>query len=291
MSTDPIFVLSTQRSGSTLLRVMLAGHPGLFSPPELRLLEFATMRERESALGPCNFGACAKHTCDQRHGLQRALMELYQLDDMSSRQMIDAMLDRNDTTTDAYDVLMRAAAPRRLLDKSTSYATRFETMEKSKRLFPQARYIHLHRHPLAVIESIVRNGFEKSPALAESAWTSRNDNILRFLAGVDQERQIRVPYELLVAEPERTLRSICAFLNIEFHPDVLTPYEGTRMTDGITPETLPPGDWNFRNRDRINPLQADAWRDLDLPRTLDEKTLAISAALAYELDAAVASRP
>jgi len=99
------------------------------------------------------------------------------------------------------------------------------------------------------------------------------------------------PSKVPVAEPERTLRSICAFLNIEFHPDVLTPYEGTRMTDGITPETLPPGDWNFRNRDRINPLQADAWRDLDLPRTLDEKTLAISAALAYELDAAVASRP
>lgn len=36
---NPIaFILSSPRSGSTLLRVMLAGHPGLYSPPELHLL-------------------------------------------------------------------------------------------------------------------------------------------------------------------------------------------------------------------------------------------------------------
>ena len=40
------FVLSSVRSGSTLLRVMLAGHPDLFCPPELHLLPYADMRER-----------------------------------------------------------------------------------------------------------------------------------------------------------------------------------------------------------------------------------------------------
>ncbi|MEH1949605.1 MAG: phosphopantetheine-binding protein [Nostoc sp.] len=46
-----IFILSSPRSGSTLLRVMLAGHPSLFSPPELHLLPFNTMREREEGRG------------------------------------------------------------------------------------------------------------------------------------------------------------------------------------------------------------------------------------------------
>src|SRR5205823_4379308 len=40
----PVFVLSSPRSGSTLLRVMLAGHRDLFSPPELHLLPYDDLR-------------------------------------------------------------------------------------------------------------------------------------------------------------------------------------------------------------------------------------------------------
>ena len=44
-----VFVLSPPRSGSTLLRVMLGGHPRLFAPPELELLSFNTLAERRAA--------------------------------------------------------------------------------------------------------------------------------------------------------------------------------------------------------------------------------------------------
>src|SRR6185436_1261639 len=44
-----LFVLSPPRSGSTLLRVMLGGHPELFSPPELELLSYNSMAERKAA--------------------------------------------------------------------------------------------------------------------------------------------------------------------------------------------------------------------------------------------------
>src|SRR5947209_3853134 len=44
------FILSPPRSGSTLLRVMLAGNPRLFAPPELELLSFHTLAERREAL-------------------------------------------------------------------------------------------------------------------------------------------------------------------------------------------------------------------------------------------------
>jgi len=42
-----IFILSPPRSGSTLLRVILGGHPSLFSPPELYLLSFNTLQQRK----------------------------------------------------------------------------------------------------------------------------------------------------------------------------------------------------------------------------------------------------
>src|SRR5262249_31795750 len=45
-----IFILSPPRSGSTLSRVMLGGHPQLFAPPELQLLNFNTLAERKAVL-------------------------------------------------------------------------------------------------------------------------------------------------------------------------------------------------------------------------------------------------
>ncbi len=50
MLPEMVFLLSAPRSGSTLLRAMLGGHPELFSPPELNLLPFSSMGEREAML-------------------------------------------------------------------------------------------------------------------------------------------------------------------------------------------------------------------------------------------------
>ena len=44
------FLLSGPRSGSTLLRVMLAGHPRLFCPPELHFLPFETLAQQRLEL-------------------------------------------------------------------------------------------------------------------------------------------------------------------------------------------------------------------------------------------------
>src|SRR5439155_9801823 len=49
-----VFILSPPRSGSTLLRVMLAGHPRVFAPPELELLSFNTLAESRSAFSGRN---------------------------------------------------------------------------------------------------------------------------------------------------------------------------------------------------------------------------------------------
>jgi hypothetical protein len=277
---DPVYILTTPRSGSTLLRVMLAGHPRLFCPPELNLLGFETMREREAALGPCRAGACVKRGCDQRHGLQLAMMRLHDVDDIVSRQLIGAMIDRNEPILQAYDTLIRLASPRRVVDKSPSYTARLETLQSSQKLFTEAQYIYLYRHPFAVIESLLRNGFESSRARAEAVWTAANDNVQKFLAALNRDRQISVPYERLVSEPELTMREICAFLNIEFNAAVAMPYDGSRMTNGIRPEIAAPGDPNFQKHHWIDPHLGNAWRDLHL-QPIGVETRRISAALKY----------
>lgn len=50
------FVLSSPRAGSTLLRVMLHGHPEIFSPPEMNLLPFESMGQRAAWFQQHGFG-------------------------------------------------------------------------------------------------------------------------------------------------------------------------------------------------------------------------------------------
>ncbi len=75
-----VFILSPMRSGSTLLRIMLAGNPRLFSPPELQLLQFDTLAERRKA-----FTGYESYLLE---GTVRALMELHHIDFLAAQNLI-----------------------------------------------------------------------------------------------------------------------------------------------------------------------------------------------------------
>src|SRR4029077_13433338 len=77
-----VFVLSPPRSGSTLLRAMIAGHPALFAPPELELLGFDTLGERARALS----GRWALW----QEGTIRALMDAEHLSFEEARRRMEA---------------------------------------------------------------------------------------------------------------------------------------------------------------------------------------------------------
>ena len=92
-----IFVLSPPRSGSTLLRVMLGGHPRLFSPPELELLGFGTLAERRDAFpGRDSFWL---------EGALRAVMEIRRCGPDEARAWMTDLEERGATTAELYGLL------------------------------------------------------------------------------------------------------------------------------------------------------------------------------------------
>ncbi|MBD2257782.1 type I polyketide synthase [Pseudanabaena sp. FACHB-2040] len=276
-----VFLLSSPRSGSTLLRVMLAGHPQLFCPPELHLLPFDTLGDRHAALGGSYL----------EEGLQRALMELMQLDADATQSLVSEWMEHNAPVQAIYDKLQQLAGDRLLVDKSPTYSLSLATLQRSELLFENARFIHLVRHPYAVIDSFVKNRMHKifnlepeNPyQLAEQVWDVSNRNIQTFLQQVDPQRQQVLRYEDLVTDPETAMRQLCAFLELPFDPAVLTPYEGQRMTDGVRANSMAVDDPNFRQRRRIEANLAEAWRAVELPLTLTAPTQALSADFGYEL--------
>jgi acyl transferase domain-containing protein/acyl-CoA synthetase (AMP-forming)/AMP-acid ligase II/pimeloyl-ACP methyl ester carboxylesterase len=280
--TAPIaFILSSPRSGSTLLRVMLAGHPDIASPPELHLLPFETMQARETELGISHLG----------EGLQKALMTLKNIDAAASQELVENLVRDNLTIREVYQMLQQLAGNRLLVDKSPTYASSRETLDRAETIFKNAKYIHLVRHPYAVIESFARmrmdkligSGTNDPHKLAETIWQESNQNVLDFCSEIDPSRYHLVHYEELVARPQQVMTEICQFLNIPFNPAVLTPYQGDRMTDGVHRTSMSLGDPNFGKHQQIDANLGEKWREIKLTRILNPFTQQIANKLNYEL--------
>lgn len=283
-----VFILSGGRTGSTLLRAMLAGHPALFVPPELSLLPFASLGRRSDQAQALGYDWL-------RAGLVSALQTVNSLSLAQALAASDA-LERADTPMPAvFERLQEAASPRILVDKSPFNAFHPEWLRNAERIFRHARYIHLTRHPVPVIESWVRMRFhrvfgrhflvwDENPwHYAEKSWASVNRHIADFLDGIEPERQLRVRFETLVSDPAGVGNDICRFLGIPFDPAILTPHAGDRMTLDPAGRLPSIGDPNFRLRTGIDPTLAATPRAESLGWPLGEPTRSIAARLQYEL--------
>jgi amino acid adenylation domain-containing protein len=285
-----IFILSTHRSGTTLLRSMLAGHPRLFAASELQLLEFDDMAARRDTFQ----GARALWL----EGAIRTVMEIHRCDAASAQQMIAEYEEKATSTQAFFHVLQEQVAPRTLVDKSPSYSLDPGALRRAEAYFEDAIYIHLVRHPLAMVRSSENFhmqqvwGIGQHPysdlQLAELIWTLSHRNILNFLSSIPAARQIRVQFEQLVGQPRETMDGLCRVLGIDFHDDLLEPYKEKerKMLDGIHPESMPMGDTHFHGYEQIEAAVAQKWMNGD-DGGLADMTLDVAEQLGYARPVAV----
>ncbi|MGB1250215.1 MAG: amino acid adenylation domain-containing protein [Candidatus Promineifilaceae bacterium] len=281
-----MFILAPPRSGTTLLRVMLAGHPELFSSAELLLLNWHTLADRKAAY-------TGQHALWQE-GVIRAIMEIKQCDANAAFATMADYEARGLTTQQMYGELQSWIAPRMLVEKSPAYALELGAMRRAETLFENPIYIHLVRHPVAMINSFVKNhialvlylkkhGFDDR-TLGELIWTISHQNILTFLKGVPAERQARIQFEQVVRDPETVWRGVCAQIGIPYHDGLTKPYQNSerKMVDGIHKESVPMGDTHFLDHGRINPDRATEWQRE--PQEISQLTKKIAASLGYEFN-------
>lgn len=269
------FIHSPGRSGSTLLRTMLAGHPALFAPPELELLLFPDMRSRYQGL---------MQGWTDLHGLDAAVASLWNCSQSETEETLRDWHDRNLTTFEVYRALQEKAAPRLLVDKTPSSAAVESALQRCEAWFHEPRYIHLVRHPLASIRSWKNSHFEQvvhAPprAAAEMNWLLSHQNILNLLGHLGTDRLIRIKYEALVMQPEDTMKSLARFLGIDFDPSLLDPYSGERMTRYSSGRVA--GDKKFHLRNSIDRNAGTGARRLPEDGELLPETIELARSLGY----------
>lgn len=262
-----LMVLSSERSGSTLMRFTLGRHSRLVSPSELFLMRYAdydAWRTRK---------AVAMHS----------LLEFFELvGQPKSVEELDSML----ATLDIAEVYRRLFAymPEAaiLVDKTPAYGNELSTLERSRVLAPF--YLRIIRHPLGVIDSHLRikdkekrqraeagslprrlvapftdvirrlNGSREALARRrEAKWVQQHRNFRQFLETVPGEQQLTIYFEDLVQKPETTIAGVCRAMGLEQEPGLLD-FSGTR------PEMNPHlGDPNFHTHTTIDSAPAYEW--------------------------------
>ena len=281
-----VFILSPMRSGSTLLRIMLAGSPRLFAPPELQLLGFEDLASRKTA-----FTGYEKYL---HEGVVRAVMEIRHCDAEQAEEIIDGFEREGAEMKQLYARIQEWIEPRLLVDKTPDYAMDIEVLRRAEEIFENPLYIHLARHPLGMIKSYEKGRFilespfrgrHDFPArqLGELTWLISHRNIIEFLRGIPSHRHHRVRFEELVAAPETVMCGLCQWLEIPFIAEMLDPYTGgsERMTNGIHPMSPQVGDANFYNHGRLNKEAAGSWRNAYAEDFLSPLTWEVAAALGY----------
>ncbi|HYX24056.1 MAG TPA: condensation domain-containing protein, partial [Thermoanaerobaculia bacterium] len=290
-----VLVLSPPRSGSTLLRVMLGGHPELFAPPELELLSFNTLRERSAAFsGRDSFWL---------EGAIRAIMEIRGCGAEEAREILAACEQEDLTTAELYGRMQEWLGDRILVDKTPSYALDPALLRRAEETFEEPLYIHLIRHPAGMIRSFVEakldqiffrreHGFSRRE-LAELIWLASHENIGELLQEVPAKRQHWVRFEDLLREPESVLRGICEFLGLDYDPAMAQPYQqsSARMTDGPHAESRMLGDVKFHEHSGVDASVAERWREAVSESSLGEATRSMAAQLGYAVSPSAVWQP
>ncbi len=275
---DPIFVLGAPRSGTTLLRVMLAGHPRLFSPPEMVIAPFATMAERRKKLDERFW---------EKGGLRRAIMELRGCGVDEAKAVEASLEDR--TVPDVYAWIAEQLGDRILVDKCPHLSADPAALSRLARWFPSARWVWIVRHPGSVTRSIenmpmaevMLQGYAPD---ARDIWYFANRTIQSFLEGVPAGQKGMIRYEDMVSDGRAAMSSLCRDISLDFHEALLTPYEGDRMREGPSGARAV-GDPNMAGRGKVDPSLATKWLEGFDASSVSPDTHRLARELGYDLGA------
>jgi len=285
-NSPAIFILAPPRSGTTLLRVMLAGHSKLFAANELQLLGFESMRERSDAYS-------GKYSV-WLDGLVRTVMELKQCSAEEAQRMISKYEKKNATTREMFAALQDLIGDRILVDKSPQYALDIPALQRAERDFDNPLYIQLVRHPYAMVSSFVKRRMKQVVYLkdnnfsdretGELVWLESHRRTADFLQRIPADRKMVLRYEDLVTDPRAAMKMLFKTFNLPFEEAVLNPYtnlEG-KMIDGVHADSTPMGDPKFMQQKSINPTLADAWKGVLEDNFLSEMTWNQAEQFGYE---------
>ncbi len=267
-----VFVVGNSRSGTTMTAHMLGRHPRVFAMNELHFFEqLWTPEDEERALSRAEAEKlAARLLCIQRDGyLNQKEASRFSAE---SVELISVMSTKHPTPARVFEEFLRREAAAGGKEVPCDHTPRnVFYLAEILNLYPEARIVSMVRDPRDVLLSQKRKWKRRSqdkkvprreslrswvnyhPLTISKLWTSSARAAQRF-AG--DERVLAVRFEDLLSDPEGVTREICAFIGLEFDPELLQVPQIGSSSERDRPEQR-----------GINRARAGSWQEGGLTRT------------------------
>lgn len=237
-----IFVGGCSRSGTTLLGAILGAHSDCVCSPESHF-KISVLRHCQKSDGTINLNE-ALHLI-RRHWR----FKLWQID-----------VDPDAAPTSSYARLLgwlvAVYAERQGLSGSIWVDHTPENINYAPillRLFPRARVVHIVRDGRAVTNSILPLDWGPNTVIrAASWWQAMVNDGLALERSFRSGRVVRVSYEQLLCDSERTIRRLCDELSLPYEPRMV-------QADGFQPPSYTVSQHQLIGRGP-DPERAERWR-------------------------------
>ncbi len=235
MSVQMLFVISSPRSGSTMLERILESHSMIKGGPEPHLL---------TPLAHLGIWANVQKA-PYDHVLAAESQKLF-IQELPEKEQEYWRACRAYCDT-LYGRYLEGGSESICLDKTPAYGLILPFMMK---VFPDAKYVVLTRHPLATFSSFANSFFDGDYQVAQNY----NPILNRYIPAIanflrqDEVPYIHVRYENLVKDPESWMGRIYEYIGIPFERETIdygekqtdaTPRKGLGDPIGVQQHTRP----------------------------------------------------
>lgn len=246
-----VYITSDDRSGSTMLDLLLANHPDIFCIGEVHNLAAYTSGNRSfynpvhdlvcmcgTPVMQCYFWQTVEKKLGKPLNSLRLRSEKYYSNSigqlfnqihcriekeilmrtprLQKYMAMQFVLGHNRFANDTFRLYeaVSDASGSAIVTDSSKWPFRFRYLYD--RYPDKVRVIKLFRSPLAVISSKIRRG-EVSARVGAKHWAKMTDDIALYCNDIPESRQLQIYYEDLCRDAKSVVRQICRFLDISEH--------------------------------------------------------------------------
>ena len=215
--SSPLLLLGVSRSGTTLLRVILDRSPGIAIPDESFFVPLLARRHGKTVVAERFLDDLARIPAIRDWGLSVP----------SLAPRIRSGMPIGEAIASIFEAYADAAGKPRWGDKTPMYMRHLALLDA---LFPDAQYVHLIRDGRDAALSFLQMpegtftrtwAHPRTPAQFACLWRKEVADARALGRRRDATRYHEVHYEAFVADPDTTVRRICAFAGIPFESAML----------------------------------------------------------------------
>ena len=223
----PVFILGVQRSGTTLLRLILNSHSNIAIPEEAAFLRPIIKK---------------KYICDEIpwKDLKRIYNYLknsphYALWNYDPSKFLNWLEKQSSIFLKEFinNLFMSYAESEGKIRWGDKTPSLFREVDLLYQLFPEAKFIHIVRDGRDVFDSRRRmDSTKNNSAVMAIEWCYKIHKIEKFFESLPPSNKYTLRYEDLLTNPEETLKNICEFMQVEYEPQMMDFYKKSKYYVG-----------------------------------------------------------